>query len=63
MARMCKPRLPERTIAIPTEAQSKRLLAETSSDGFEELRDHAIIRISMSTGAPGSPLRCGGLVL
>ena len=51
MARMRKPKLPERIIDIPTEAELKRLLADTAGDGFEELRDHAIIRVFMSTGA------------
>lgn len=51
MARMRKPKLPERIIGIPSEAELKRLLRDTSGDGFDALRDHAITRVFMSTGA------------
>ena len=51
MARMRKPKPPERIIDIPSEDQLKRLLRDTAGDSFEGLRDHAIIRVFMSTGA------------
>lgn len=51
MARMRKPKLPERIIDIPTQAQLTRLLRDTAGDTFEDLRDHAILRVFMSTGA------------
>jgi site-specific recombinase XerD len=51
MARMRKPKLPERIVDIPSEVDLKRLLADMAGDGFEDMRDLAIVRTFMSTGA------------
>jgi site-specific recombinase XerD len=50
MANMKPPRIPEGTVPVLTEAQLKALLATCAGDGFEELRDAAILRVFMDTG-------------
>ncbi len=51
MARMRKPRQPERLTDIPSTDDLKRLLVDMSGDAFDDLRDTAIVRVFISTGA------------
>ncbi|CAN5705718.1 site-specific tyrosine recombinase XerD [soil metagenome] len=51
MARMRKPKLPEHRAYIPTIEDLKRLLAVCAGSSFDDLRDTAIIRTFISTGA------------
>lgn len=51
MARMRKPKLPERVTGIPSQDDLKRLLGSMGGEGFDELRDTAIVRVFLSTGA------------
>lgn len=61
MARMRKPKVPERITDIPADDDLKRLLRSMSGDDFEGLRDTAIVRVFMSTGARLAEV--GGLAL
>lgn len=50
MVNMKPPRIPEETVPVLPEAALKALLASCAGDGFEELRDAAILRVFMDTG-------------
>lgn len=51
MQRMRKPKQPVLLTDIPRDDDLKRLLASMSGDDFEDLRDTAILRVFLSTGA------------
>ena len=51
MRRMRKPKVPSRIIDMPSDDDLKRLLRSMSGNAFDDLRDTAIIRVFMSTGA------------
>ena len=51
MTRMRKPRQPERITDIPSNDDLKRLLADMHGESFDDIRDTAIVRVFISTGA------------
>jgi site-specific recombinase XerD len=50
MAKMTQPQVPEQPVPILTEPDLTALLRVTSGKGFEQRRDHAIIRLFIDTG-------------
>jgi len=50
MLNMKPPRVPEQTVPVLGETQLKALLATCAGDGFEELRDAALLRVFIDTG-------------
>src|SRR5438105_240242 len=50
MVNMKPPRIPEEIVPVLSEAALKKLLASCAGDGFEDLRDAAILRVFMDTG-------------
>lgn len=50
MAKMQQPAVPEPETPVLTDAELTRLLKVTSGKGFEQRRDHAIIRVFIDTG-------------
>jgi site-specific recombinase XerD len=50
MAKLSQPHVPEQPVSILTEAELGRLLKVTDGKGFEQRRDHAIIRLFVDTG-------------
>jgi site-specific recombinase XerD len=50
MARMTEPHVPEQPVPVITDAELSALLDATKGKGFEQRRDHAIIRLFLDTG-------------
>jgi site-specific recombinase XerD len=50
MAKMTQPQVPEQPVPILTESELAALLRVTSGKGFEQRRDHAILRLFIDTG-------------
>jgi site-specific recombinase XerD len=50
MAKMSQPQVPEQPVPILTEAELVALLKVTGGKGFEQRRDHAILRLFVDTG-------------
>jgi len=50
MAKMTQPHVPEPSTPVLTEAELGRLLKVTTGKGFEQRRDHAIIRLFLDSG-------------
>jgi site-specific recombinase XerD len=50
MAKMSQPHVPEQPVPILTEPELVALLRVTSGKGFEQRRDHAILRLFIDTG-------------
>ena len=50
MARMAEPHVPEQPVPVLTDAELSALLDATKGKGFEERRDHAIIRMFVDSG-------------
>jgi integrase len=51
MTVLCRPKLPEYRAHIQSADDRRRLLADCAGTGFEDVRDTAIIRVFVSTGA------------
>ncbi|MDN5918676.1 MAG: tyrosine-type recombinase/integrase [Pseudonocardia sp.] len=50
MARMTEPAVPEQPVPVLTDAELAALLTATAGKGFEQRRDHAMIRLFLDTG-------------
>lgn len=50
MAKMTQPAVPDQPVPVLTEAELTRLLKATAGKGFEQRRDHAIIRLFVDSG-------------
>lgn len=51
MARMRAPQVPEQPVPVPAEDELRRLLGSAEGRSFEDLRDSAILRVFIDTGA------------
>ena len=58
MGRMKPPKVPERPMPVLTLDELAALLDVTSGRGFEERRDHAMLRLFIDTGARLSEIAC-----
>jgi len=50
MTRMVEPHVPEQPVPVLTDAELGALLTVTAGKGFEQRRDHAIVRVFVDTG-------------